>query len=210
MFLRTIAFVLLSASLLPLFGQPLAPSARSRDLAAGRILVATNKSRDPGFARTVILLVHYDVQGAIGLTLNRRLDVPLSRVFPDMKEAKELSAPVWAGGPLSTGVMVLYRSRTRPENASPVCPGVYLITDKSALAKLLAASGARPSVLRVYAGYAGWSQQQIKNEVDLGLWYIFGGEAGVVFDPKPESLWSRLIQQTSRKTAATAPRRLLH
>ena len=59
------------------------------DLAVGRLLVASRDLGDPNFAKTVILLVHYDEdQGAVGLVVNKRTDVPISRVFHDLKEAK--------------------------------------------------------------------------------------------------------------------------
>ncbi len=51
------------------------------DLSAGKLLVASRALADPNFAETVVLLVHCDAQGVVGLILNRRTDVPLSRVL---------------------------------------------------------------------------------------------------------------------------------
>ena len=64
---------------------PAAPS----DPTAGEILVSTEKSTDPDFAKAVLLLVHSDERGAIGLILNRPTDVPLSRVFPAVASRKK-------------------------------------------------------------------------------------------------------------------------
>ena len=72
-----------------------AQSANSQQLATGSLLVATPKSRDPDFARTVVLLIHYDSEAAIGLMLNRPTSVPVSEVLP---EAKGGSVTVYAGG----------------------------------------------------------------------------------------------------------------
>jgi hypothetical protein len=52
-----------------------------QDLGVGKLLVASRSLADPDFARTVVLLVRYDEKGALGLILNRRTDVPLSRVL---------------------------------------------------------------------------------------------------------------------------------
>src|ERR1700739_3317820 len=57
-------------------------------LATGKLLVASRDLADPNFAQTVVLLVRYDADGAVGLVLNRRTDVPLSRVFEGLKAAK--------------------------------------------------------------------------------------------------------------------------
>src|SRR5580692_11118179 len=67
-----------------------------KDLGIGKLLVASRGLGDPHFARTVILLVHYDENGVVGLFLNRRTDVPLSQVL-DLKAAKDRSDPVYIG-----------------------------------------------------------------------------------------------------------------
>ena len=87
---------------------------QSDDLAIGKLLVASRDLGDPNFAQTVILLVHYSGdQGSVGLVLNRRTDVPLSRVFQDLKEAKGRMDPVYVGGPveLDTVLALLKTSR---------------------------------------------------------------------------------------------------
>src|SRR5580704_3889037 len=55
-------------------------SKNAKSLGAGKLLVASRNLGDPHFAKTVILLVRYDEHGVLGLILNRRTDVPLSRV----------------------------------------------------------------------------------------------------------------------------------
>src|ERR1700751_775432 len=80
------------------------------DLAVGRLLIAGRNLGDPNFAKTVILLVHYDEdKGAVGLVVNKRTDVPISRVFHDLKEAGARRDPVYIGGPgeVKTGMELL-------------------------------------------------------------------------------------------------------
>ncbi len=56
-------------------------SKNAKSLGIGKLLVASRNLGDPQFAKTVILLARYDAQGVLGLILNRRTDVPLSRVL---------------------------------------------------------------------------------------------------------------------------------
>jgi hypothetical protein len=67
-----------------------------QDLGVGKLLVASRSLGDPDFAGTVVLLVRYDEKGALGLILNRRTDLPLSRVL-DLEAAKDRSDPVYLG-----------------------------------------------------------------------------------------------------------------
>ena len=76
-----------------------------KNLGVGKLLVASRGLGDPHFAGTVILLVHYDENGVVGLILNRRTDVPLSQVL-DLKAAKDRSDPVYLGGPVEPSAAV--------------------------------------------------------------------------------------------------------
>ena len=176
-----------------------------KDLAAGKLLVAPRELLDPNFARTVVLLLRYDEEGAMGLILNRRTDVALSRVLQEWKEAKGRSDPVFVGGPVNrTSVLALLRSSVKPPEARPVFADVYLVGSKAVLEKTLAA-GADSHSFRVYLGYAGWAPGQLEFEAQLDSWHIFKADPGAVFDPDPDSMWQRFIRRTELQIAA-APR----
>jgi putative transcriptional regulator len=180
--------------------------------AAGRLLVATPKMRDADFAQAVILLVHSDAQGAIGLIVNRPTEVPLAHLFPNLKDAPTGKAPVYLGGLVAQGARGLVRSAEKKppqtnrekapdktpdktKNALPVFGRVSVISESMALEKMTL-SGARSDVFRVYAGYTGWSAEQLRNELKFGYWIIATATESIVFDPHPETLWPRLTAQT--------------
>jgi putative transcriptional regulator len=175
---------------------------QTSDLAAGKFLVASRDLGDPNFAETVILLVHYSRdEGAVGLVLNRRTDVPISRVFHDMKEAGGRKDPVYVGGPVDlNSVLALLKSASKPENAQRVFGDVYLISSKDLLKETLA-SGVEAAVFHAYVGYAGWGAGQLEHELELAAWHILPADAGIVFHSDPESVWPRLIRRTETQIA---------
>jgi putative transcriptional regulator len=166
----------------------------TQDLSVGKILVASRQSHDADFAQSVILLVRHDRQATVGLFLNRPLNIPLSEVYPELKPGQ---LKLYAGGPLTVGIRALYRSRTRPARTSPILDDVSMITTKTLLGKM-AEAGTPSSVFRVYAGFTGWSPGQLQSEIERGLWHVFAGDASVVFDLHPETMWSRLIGRPLR------------
>jgi len=184
-------------------GQSMQPA----DLGAGKLLVASRDLPDPNFAKTVVLLVQYDADGVVGLIVNRRSKVPISRVLDDVPGAKDRPDPVYAGGPVGrTQVLALLRSRAKPEDAKSVLQDIYLVSSKELLQKTFAAT-VESNMLHVYVGYSGWTGPQLEHEVDLGAWYIFRGDAAAVFDSDPDSLWSRLIRETELRIAGAGRRR---
>ena len=173
--------------------------------ATGKLLVATRKMLDADFAQAVILLVHSDAQGVIGLIVNRPTEVPLAHLFPSLKDAPADKAPVYLGGLVAQGARGLVLSaekkppKTNPEktpdktsDAPPVFGRVSVISDATALERM-ALSGARPDVFRVYAGYTGWSAEQLRIELKFGYWTIATATESIVFDPHPETVWTRLF-----------------
>jgi len=146
--------------------------------------------------------VRYDEdKGAMGLVVNKRTDVPISRVFHDLKEASGRNDPVYIGGPVElNSVMALLKSASKPEGATRVFGDVYLISSKDALTATLA-SHAESSVFHTYIGYAGWSAGQLEHEVQLGAWHILPADAGIVFHADPDSVWPRLVRRTETQIA---------
>jgi putative AlgH/UPF0301 family transcriptional regulator len=180
------------------------------DLGPGKLLVASRELGDPNFAETVILLVHYDTEGVIGLMLNRRTELPISRVFAELKTAKGISDPVYFGGPVETPtVFALLRSKDKLEGGEHVFGGVYWISTKSALEKTIS-SHPDPGVFHVYLGYAGWTTDQLRNEIKLGGWFIFQADNQTVFNANPDSLWRQMIKKTELKVAAAPTMPFLH
>jgi putative transcriptional regulator len=190
-----ISGALLLVACLPAVGQ-------TDDLAIGKLLVASRDLGDPNFAKTVILIVHYsEGQGAVGLVLNKRTDVSISRVFHDLKEAGGRKDPVYIGGPVElNSVLALLKSASKPEGAEKVFGDVYLISNKDLLTKTLASS-AEAMVFHTYIGYAGWGAGQLEHEVELGAWHIMSADAGTVFHADPDSVWLRLIHRTETQIA---------
>jgi putative transcriptional regulator len=179
-------------------------SARAKDLAAGKLLVASRQLQDPNFARSVVLLVEYQEDGVVGLVLNRRTRIPISQAL-SIPEAKRRPDPLYIGGPVEeAAVMALARLGADSAGAAHVLGDLYLILAKSLLAKTMASSSGA-GALRVYSGYAGWTGPQLRHEVDIGGWFIFPGDATMVFDPDPGSLWSRLIEKTETRVAMSRP-----
>ncbi len=182
-----------------------AQSTLPSDLGVGKLLVASRDLSDPNFARTVVLLVQYDDDGVVGLIVNRRSEVPVSRVLEKVAGAQHRTEAVYAGGPVSpTEVLALLRSPKPPDDAKHVVGDVFLVSSKGTLEHAFATAVAADRV-HIYIGYSGWTAPQLEHELDLGAWFIFQGNAAAVFDAQPDALWPRLIRETEMRVARAAP-----
>jgi len=190
----------LSADFLPAQLLPI-QSKSAKNLAVGKLLVASRNLGDPSFAKSVILLVRYDEKGVLGLMLNHRTNVPLSQALEKLKAAKDRSDPVYLGGPVELpSVFALFQSPNKIEGAENIFDGIYLIADKTLFEQTIAAKP-DPHAFHVYLGYAGWTQAQLQQEVELGAWFVFPADKNTVFNSDPDSLWQEMIRKTELQMA---------
>ena len=182
-----------------------APSKDARSLRAGKVLVASRNLGDPLFSKTVILLVQYDSEAVLGLVLNRRTNLPISQALESVKGAKDRSDPVYVGGPVETPIVfALFQSQAKIGKAEPIFGDIYWIASKLLFEQALSARP-DPRVFHVYLGYAGWTQEQLQKEVELGAWYIFPANSSTVFNEHPDSLWQEMIRKAELQLADAEP-----
>ena len=183
--MRTIAallLVLLSVS--PVFA--LAP-------ATGTLLVATEELRDPRFSKTVILLLHYGPDGAVGVAINRRTWVEAADAFPYMPFLEDYTGHLYFGGPVGPANLVtLVRVPDSGDlDFDPIIDDVYVGADPDFLNQAVAVANTEQA-LRVYAGYASWGGGQLDREITAGSWRVVPASAELVFAGEPLELWSEL------------------
>lgn len=175
-------------------------STSSEQISPGTLLLASEKLGDPNFAESVVLILQHDNDtGTLGLIINRRTEVPLSRVFPKIEHAS--SDPVYMGGPVATSSgQALLRRPNKTEDIKHVLGDIY-VTGKKETIEQSVRSRAESSQFRLYLGYAGWAPGQLESEIQLGAWSVLKASAPIVFDHDPDSLWSRLKHESEMQIA---------
>jgi putative transcriptional regulator len=174
---------------------------------AGKILVASEKLRDPNFAESVILILQSDIEGGtVGLIINRRTDITISQIFPKTKDAT--ADPVYMGGPVAvTAVEALLRLTEKADQTTHIMADVYATGAKELIDKSIA-SRVGPSRFHLYLGYAGWEAGQLEAEIQLGAWSVLNHDLKIVFDADPDSLWLRLKDESHMQIASARADRL--
>ena len=195
-----VALLLVTPALRPAIGPNAGPVLRG-----GLLLVASERLSDPNFARTVLLLLEANDDGAVALILNRPLPGTLQQVIPELPE-RASEVPLYAGGPVQRAqIVVLMRSDGEAPGVVPVLEGVRVTRALDALHEVL--RGVPPSrLVRAYLGYAGWAAGQLQGEMERGDWYVLETDAAEVFDTRAEAFWPLMQKRAAGLWVQTPPR----
>jgi putative transcriptional regulator len=164
------------------------------------LLIAMPSVDDVNFEKTVIYVCEHSALGAMGLVINRPLQVQLSEIWDELeipypKNIPVGNIPVFDGGPLekSRG-FVLYTPIAEadlPEDAQPIPGEIHLsnnlaITASNEMLKILAA-GEGPKDVFFALGYAEWDAGQLEDELLENSWLHVPASPRILFHVSPES-----------------------
>ena len=155
----------------------------------GQLLISSGGLYDPNFRHTVVLVGEHTADGALGVVLNRALDVKVDQAVPILSGLVKPGESLFQGGPVQPSSPVLLAELVRPELADVLVFGSvgFLAGEVSA--------DIGPSVVRarVYAGYSGWGPGQLEAEMAEDSWILEPARVEDVFTDSPDLLWSRVL-----------------
>jgi putative transcriptional regulator len=163
-----------------------------KGLKKGVFLIAESKLYDPHFSRSVILILMYEKEGALGLIINRSTDIPLEQALPGLKGAERLSSPLFYGGPVGRNhVTALLLTDNLHVGVKKILENLYVIEDIKALIEVIQGPNPEKNV-RVYSGYAGWRPGQLDREVARRDWIIVTADPDIIYSDNPSGVWEEL------------------
>lgn len=172
------------------------------EVGQGTLLIAGPRLVDPNFRRTVVLLCEHNDEGSLGLVLNRPIDAPLGKVFPQFASIARDPGYVYCGGPVdNTRMLALQRlceddagiESWRADPSDQV--HVRLVADVEGALTAIEEGTSDPGQFRFYLGYAGWGPGQLDQELGEDSWVVRPADVELVFHDHPERTWSSALQQ---------------
>ncbi len=168
-----------------------------------QFLIAMPGMGDGTFAGTVVYLCEHTEKGALGLVINKPIDITLKNLFEKVEltldRADLAEAPVYFGGPVQTERGFVLHERLSGEgddgahyNSTLQIPGgLEMTTSKDVLEAL--ANGAGPKRVLVTLGYSGWGAGQLEDEIGRNGWITVGAEPGIIFDTPVEQRYDKAL-----------------
>ena len=165
-----------------------------------QFLIAMPGMADDTFAGAVVYLCEHTEKGALGLVINKPIDIKLRNLFEkvDLSLDREdlADAPVYFGGPVQTERGFVLHEKLAGDgiayNSTLTVPGgLEMTTSKDVLEAL--ANGTGPTRVLVTLGYSGWSAGQLEDEMGRNGWINVGATPEVIFDTPVEKRYERAL-----------------
>lgn len=157
----------------------------------GHLLVSGGGLYDDNFRHTVVLVGAHDEDGAVGVVLNRPLDVTVAAVIPALAPLAPAGEALYQGGPVETEQAVLLVDVTDTS-----------VLDLAVFGTVGFLTGDVPDAIhdvlrraRVFVGHAGWGPGQLEAELEANMWIVEPATPGDIFTAEPAALWRHVLQR---------------
>jgi putative transcriptional regulator len=139
----------------------------------GQFLIAMPSMTDPYFSKTITFICTHNQDGAMGVVINRPIELNIASLFKQMKLEIEVSPllekPLYSGGPVQPDRgFILHLPHTEYNSTIVVNDSIALTTSRDILEAT--ASNQGPEKMLIALGYAGWTAGQLEEEMGRNAW----------------------------------------
>ncbi len=165
-----------------------------------QFLIAMPGMADGNFAGTVVYMCEHNEKGALGLVINRPIEINLRNLFEKVDlslEREDLATtPVYFGGPVQTERgFVLHQALDEEgghyNSTLKIADGLEMTTSRDVLEAL--SNGAGPSKVFITLGYSGWSAGQLEDELGRNGWLTVAAQPDIIFDTPVEQRYDKAL-----------------
>ena len=147
-------------------------------------LIAMPAMTDPYFAGTLIYICEHNEQGALGVIVNRPIDMTLAALFEKIDVPLDADhfdrLPVYFGGPVQTDRgFVLHRPLGGWQSTLTVNADIGLTSSRDILQSV--GREGDPREILVTLGYSGWSAGQLEDELGQNAWLTVPAQPDILF-----------------------------
>ncbi len=163
-----------------------------------QLLIAMPTLTDPNFFQTVTFICAHNEDGAMGIIVNRPLNIGFREVLSQMElETEDPDVDqimVFQGGPVQRDRgFILFNPPSEWASTINVSQDFAVATSRDILDAISRGEG--PDETLVALGYAGWGAGQLEQEIADNAWFIAPPSPELLFQTPYHLRWHRAAEQ---------------
>ena len=149
-------------------------------------LIAMPSMVDSCFSSSIVYICHHDGHGALGLIVNKPLDIDINDLFLTLgintKNNRYRGQNVFFGGPVETECgFVVHRYSRDWRSTIRVTSGIALTTSLDILESIADGPELEDFHALISLGCCGWSEGQLEKEIKMSAWLVVPARAELMF-----------------------------
>ena len=159
-------------------------------------LIAMPSLTDSRFSKTVTYICEHNEGGAMGIVINQPASISYSELFSQLKLGENIATdePLLLGGPVKKERgFVLHSGEQSWASTMPVSDDISITGSKDILEAIANNQGPKSALIAL--GYAGWSTNQLEQEIAENSWLTVPGNKQIIFDTPIEERWASSAKQ---------------
>ena len=151
---------------------------------------------DDIFGRSVIYICEHNLEGAMGLIINKPID-SISFKDKDMDHIKSdnfenLKINLYFGGPiLVEKIIALHTNELKIETAIPLNNKISISSGKEIISDIENDINLN---YKLFCGHSGWSPGQLEREIENGDWLLQSSKTDLLFNLTAEKIWGNATE----------------
>ena len=173
-------------------------------------LISMPNLKDHYFQKSITYIIQHDVDGAVGLVVNK----PTPRKFDDVftveniKNNKKIfnlqDKQLLLGGPIyEENCFVLHDSSYQISASHKISTDIFLTTKFDIFDAI--AQGSGPKDYLITLGCAGWSSGQLESELEANIWLTIPAKKKTLFEEPYEPKFDSIISGLNFNLSSYAP-----
>lgn len=158
----------------------------------GSVLISEPLLEDFYFKRSVVFILDYNEEGAMGIVLNKPVFIDFSDVVPDIVVKP---FPLYSGGPVELErIFFLHQLGSEIAQSEEIIKGVFWSGKEQDIQRVLSNPQFDENSIRAFIGYSGWNPGQLEKEIAEGRWVVADIQASTIFSEDYSKMWENSVK----------------
>ena len=156
--------------------------------------------QDERFAKTVIVMLENDENGAWGLVVNKPIgSIPLALLIdPQLNTSEEreklykINIKVFWGGPVELKQIFVLHTNEYKSKTTKNYGDISITQDHNILFDIAENNGPEKSL--IILGYSGWGSGQLEGEMEKDHWILSDLNPEIIFQKESKNKWKKALK----------------
>jgi putative transcriptional regulator len=164
----------------------------------GRLLISEPSMSDTNFQMSVLIITQHNQDETIGFILNQQTSFKINDLIDNFPK---FDAKIYIGGPVEKNSLhFIHTLGNKIKNSVQLTDNLYWSGSFEDLIFLIENGEVNSNQIRFFAGYSGWSSDQLEQELETDSWIVANSDS-INLEGNDKKLWRNFLKTMNKEYA---------